>query len=783
MTRNLSRKVLSLHLLRLPTFVSCLLILFLLPSCDKPENQVNITLKNFTEEILLKQNLTFTFNKNLVGSDQINKWTDEQYINFDPPVPGSFKWTASNELTFSPFDIFTPSTKFKGTLNKNILKHAENKNLQLKLESFNFNTPFLKLKNAYQQWKLSTINAGKAILQTQLVFNTDINPIDLQDKIKIEVNGKETEYDIISQHTNSKILLEIKNIDSFNSEDPIKISIDKDLKILSSEWQAPNDYVFETKIPEKNGFVIKNISTDHNGLQGIVYVVTDQEVKPNSMETNISIIPEVPYTVEISDNGFLIKSDKFSFDKNYEIVIQKELEGILGGQLKENYSKAFAFGKVQPRINFTDGKAMYLGASGNRNLSLEIVGIQNLQLEITKVFENNLQEFLRRGKNDRYHWGQDYDHSYEYYRTGNIGQVVYSEEIKITDLKSLGARKLLHISFEDKLPDFEGIYVVQVKDNERNWLTDSKIVALSDIGLITKKEKNRIYVFANSIKTTESIANVKVDFFSKTNQKLYTATTDANGVAVFPDISTTAPGFDVSMITAEKDKDFNFMDFNKSYVNTSRFELPGKSLNSSGYEAFLFSERNIYRPGETVNLAAIVRDHEWGTPSEMPLKVEINLPNGKTYKTIRKVLNENGALELALPTSNEMATGRYSATLLTANDQQLSYYSFSLEEFMPDRIKVNVEIDREEIILQENNKFTVDIGAQNFFGPPAANRKFEANVNFRRSYFTSNEFPSYKFQSNKNNYISSLDDEGRTDSEGNAQIEFEVKEEYEDMGI
>ena len=783
MTRNLSRKVRPLHLLRLSISIPFLLILFLFSSCEKSENQVSITLKNFNEEILLKQNLVFTFNKNLVGSDQINKWTDEQFIEFNPPIPGSFKWTASNELTFSPFDIFTPSTKFTATPKQSILKHAENKSLTLKSEKFNFNTPFLELKNAFQQWKLSSINAGEAILQTQLVFNSDINPIDLKDKIKIEVNGKEAECDIISQYISSKVLLEIKDIDSFNSGDPIKISIDKDLKILTSNWRAPQNYVFNSNIPEKNGFVIKNISTDHNGLQGILYVVTDQEVKPNSMKPNISIIPKVEYTVEISDNGFLIKSDKFSFDKNYEIVIQKELEGILGGQLKENFTKAFAFGKVQPKINFTDSKAMYLGASGNRNLSLEIVGIQNLQLEITKVFENNLQEFLRRGKSDRYHWGEDYDISYEYYRTGNIGQKVYSEEINVTDLQSLGARKLLNISFEDKLPDFQGIYIISLRDNERNWLTDSKIVALSDIGLISKQEKDRIYVFANSIKTTASLPNVKVDFFSSNNQKLYTATTDENGVAVFPEILKVAPDFNVSMITAEKGKDFNFMDFNKSQVRTSRFELPGKSLNSSGYEAFIFSERDIYRPGETVNIAAIVRDHDWGTPSEMPLKVEFKLPNGKTFKTIRKVLNENGALQLELPTSNAMSTGRYRASLLTANDQELDSYSFALEEFMPDRIKVKVDIDREEIILKENNKFTVDIGAQNFFGPPAANRKFQANVNFRRAYFRSEQFPSYKFQSNKNNYISSLDDEGKTDSEGNAQIEFEVKEEYTDMGI
>ncbi len=88
--------------------------------------------------------------------------------------------------------------------------------------------------------------------------------------------------------------------------------------------------------------------------------------------------------------------------------------------------------------------------------------------------------------------------------------------------------------------------------------------------------------------------------------------------------------------------DFNYLPFSSTKVNTSRFEVGGKRINSTGLDAFIYAERDIYRPGEKVNFAVILRDRKWKSPGELPVKMKFLLPNGKELKNFRKTLNAQG---------------------------------------------------------------------------------------------------------------------------------------------
>ena len=100
-------------------------------------------------------------------------------------------------------------------------------------------------------------------------------------------------------------------------------------------------------------------------------------------------------------------------------------------------------------------------------------------------------------------------------------------------------------------------------------------------------------VFVNSILKASPIANVKVDFISTNNQKIYSATTDNNGVAIFNDMKTKSGKFKVGMITCRDNQDFNFMLLNKTRVETSRFDVGGKYSNDAQLDAFIYGDRDI----------------------------------------------------------------------------------------------------------------------------------------------------------------------------------------------
>ena len=178
-----------------------------------------------------------------------------------------------------------------------------------------------------------------------------------------------------------------------------------------------------------------------------------------------------------------------------------------------------------------------------------------------------------------------------------------------------------------------------IRSTDDYWVKDSRFVSLSDLGLITKEGRDKIYVFANSIKTAEPMNAVNVAVYSVNNQLIGTAITDKDGMAAISFSNKEFSGFKPAMVIAKTEDDFNYMPFSNTRVNTSRFDVGGKRNNAAGFDAYVYAERDVYRPGEKINFSVILRDAAWKSPGDIPLRIKFLLPNGKELKTIRKTLN------------------------------------------------------------------------------------------------------------------------------------------------
>src|SRR5438046_4118538 len=112
-----------------------------------------------------------------------------------------------------------------------------------------------------------------------------------------------------------------------------------------------------------------------------------------------------------------------------------------------------------------------------------------------------------------------------------LGDVIYEKEIDTRSLPRSGGGRVLNFSqFEDRLPDFKGVYHVVIRSTKDYWVRDSRFISLSDLGLITKEGNDKIYVFTNSIKTAEPVNGVNVSVYSTNNQLIGTGSTNAQGV-------------------------------------------------------------------------------------------------------------------------------------------------------------------------------------------------------------------------------------------------------------
>ena len=138
-----------------------------------------------------------------------------------------------------------------------------------------------------------------------------------------------------------------------------------DARIIVAKGLKPANGANDTKealtisliLPSPYSLTIQNIESEHDGTEGIVRVNTSQQPGADNIKQFIKFEPEVTYTVEPSENGFALRSDKFDIEKSYSLTIKKDLRGRIGGILKEDFYGSVAFGELESAISFTNSKA------------------------------------------------------------------------------------------------------------------------------------------------------------------------------------------------------------------------------------------------------------------------------------------------------------------------------------------------------------------------------------------------------------------------------------------
>ncbi len=763
------------------------MLAFFLANCSGFRNTVKISHTNFGDEIDQSQNLIFTFNKDLAPDSSLVKWDTTQYIVFTPAVKGKFKWTGKDELTFSPVEPFAPSTDYKAQLSKNITAGSKQKWAIDKKNTVLFHTPYLKLQNTQTYWALSSRHPGKVEVRINLVFNYKVKPTDIAPLLHLTLKGENTPFEINTTETASTITIAIPFVEQENKEDatPYRITIDKGFHCPGSSWISREPMGLSSEIPPKEKLMVMEMATSFADGSGVINVRLNQPIVDENLKALVTIKNNsIDYTVETFDGGIIIKGG-FQPNITYNVVLSAKLKGIFGSSLNQDYSQYVSFGQMAPALVFQSSKSIYLTAAGAKNIALNLSGIQKLKVSVIRIYENNILSFVRSGQSYGYDYDEETDEGdrYRYYDYDNYGDKVGEKILETKSMARTGNAYLLHLDLEDMgyNSSFKGIYLLKLEDVERQWLQASKFISLSDIGLIVKRSGDDILVFANSIKTTDAIGDAKIEFISTNNQTVGSVRTNSNGFAKLENLKVRKP-FVIGMVTVRSGQDFNFMILDRSEVETSRFDVGGKKINEANYDCFIYSNRDIYRPGDTMHFNTIIRSLDWQTLRDIPIKIKLLSPNGKEYKSTKETLDAQGSAELSFTLPSSVMTGLYTVEVYTGNDVLLNFYKVSVEEFMPDRIKVTTTLNKTE--AKPGDSIAASINAVNLFGPPAANRNYEATMNMKRRSFYSKKFNTYNFNihADDNISINTVTREGKTNEKGEARESFPIPD-LDDLGI
>jgi hypothetical protein len=316
---------------------------------------------------------------------------------------------------------------------------------------------------------------------------------------------------------------------------------------------------------------------------------------------------------------------------------------------------------------------------------------------------------------------------------------------------------------------------------------DMRLVVVTDLGLLVKRAVDGSQdVFVQSIHDGRPVGGAEVSVLAVNGQPLYTQVTDADGVVHVPTLDGFAREKKPALYLVKKGADLSFLPIGgyDRQLDYSRFDIGGErnAINRGQLSAYLFSDRGIYRPGDTFHIGLIVRADNWArSVAGLPLQAEIVDPRGITVRRQPLAMDGSGFGELSYAPAETAPTGTWTVNLHVVRDgradTQIGSTTVQVKEFLPDRMKVAAHLSAqvpEGWVRPADLKALVDV--QNLFGTPAADRRVEASLTLRPAWPAFRSWPQYHFydvRRAKEGYEEALQD-GRTDAQGHAEFALDL---------
>lgn len=731
----------------------------LITGCYRGKTSVIIKTLTPSKEVTQRTNFTFAFSAPVAEPESLNKWYETPYIKFDPFVKGKYKWISSSELRFYPEDPLLPSTEYSLVLSPDIVK-SERYYLRGK-RRFIFNTERIRIENIESDFRISPKDVGKVRLTLSISFNYMVDPSDLAKNMKIEIEPDgEIDY-IIEQKESSALLVVVSEpMEILKERKRINITISKGIKPPGGQLGLKEDYKAEFYSPEEKKLVIENVFPENSKYDNWITVRFSTPVSSDELKDYIKVSPEVTYNLERSNKNISIYGD-FKTNKSYEIKIREGLTAMNGSRLERDFATNITMRDLEPSFNFIH-EGIYLQKKGGLMVGIESVNIDELELSVEKVFRNNLIYFLNTNRMER---------TYVRY-LDFLGKHIKTKKIEIEGEKNEKIMKTVDMS-EFLEEDKKGIYILQLWRPESHWRRDMKWVIITDMGIIAKESGDELRVYVNSLKDLKSVEGAEVEIISRNNQTLVEGKTNSDGVAIFNDYHDKTLGFTPIAIIARKGDDFSFLKLDNSRIEMGDFDVGGRPPVEQ-YEAFTYTERGVYRPGDTVHIASIIRDKNREIPPKFPVIVMVKDPVQTNFEEFKGNTGESGADGFTLPIPNYARTGVYTIMVLVADSIEIGRTTFQVEEFMPARMEVDLKLDKKE--YKTGEIVNADVKAMMLFGPPAAGRKVEASVTLNPIRFSSEGYSRFNFEDNdkKLTEIKRSLGEKKLDSEGKITFQYRL---------
>ena len=741
---------------------------------------------------------------------------------FEPSIKGKTEWTDDLILVFRPSRMLDPGKVYTGGLN--LFKIAAVKE-RLRVFPFRIQTLKKDFQVSVRSLECSTEEGNAYDIHGDLIASDFIAPEEVESFLVAKINRKSAKINWDHSSADNIHKFAIENIERGENKQELILKWDGSSSGVKQKGSAT------INIPAKNDFSIQDVITVPADNQRIDIIFSDPIDAAQETEGLIWFFPTFEAAIQINSNIITVFPASL-LQGNIELNVEPSLKNSKGINFNVSFNKSLDFTSVQPGIMLS-GEGVILPVSENLIFPFKVANLRAVDLKIIRIFDNNLPYFLQ--ENDLN--GRGY--------IKRFGRPVWSGRVDLVNSQATNTNKwnLYTIDLSDYIDVEPGVlYKVQLGmrrsyslypcsgsagpgkyeellmqseeqqkefwEDPENYYEDvessifyryaynwedredpckeayydpekniARNVLASNLGIIAKKgEDNNLHVFVSDLRTAEPVNGVNVEVYDLQNQLISSDVTSQNGMV---NIFCSRKPF---LVIAKKDNDRNYLKTNDgSSLSLSSFDVTGIKP-ENGIKAFIYGERDVWRPGDSIYLSVFIRDLKNDLPAGHPVQFE--LINPLEQKVDNQVQNLAGSnlLVFGTKTSPDAVTGNYNAVF------RIGGATFTkrvrIETVKPNRLKIDLSFPT-EILGGEEKKATGNLSVKWLNGAIAKNLKTTVDFIFRHTRTVFDKYGQYDFDDPaiRFGYETTKTFDGTIDDQGKATFEFDPGREIVSPGM
>ncbi len=755
-------------------------------------------------------------------SVELNAEVDENLFDFSPGLKGKAYWIDNRIIEFVPDsgqlkqgELYNATFKLGKVLK--VDKNLKNFNFSFRVAAQNFVINVLSTSIKSGSPKLATIDG-------EVCFSDPVNIEKVKEMLSVKINNSQTP-DLQIEATDNPTKF------GFSVNDIQRGDKDLELKIFAKGKVIGVDKTEEEKVEIPGRFPFrflyaKKFGEERNCIQ---VAFSDPLASDIDLRGLINIQELSYYTFQIEDNKVNVFFEPTS-KTDFTVDIYSGIRNESGNNLDRDAHVSLHIESYKPLVEIPlEGNI--LPNSKNLILPFRAVSLSAVDLKVIRIYESNVLTFmqnnslgtsneLRRSgrliykKTLRLDSDPDKDlHAWEDYSVdladiikqepGAIYRVelsfkqeysVYpcggSEKLNTSTGRSEGLTKVLSGDLteeEEEVWDRPSTYyydenyydwdVYNWEDTENpctpSYYMTSKCrvsynLLASNIGLIAKAGSgNKLWATVNDILDTKPIKDAEVKVYNFQLQVIGSGKTDGDG---FAEIETKGKPFAVVAQSGEQKTYLKVV--NGEENSLSRFDVEGKEI-KKGLKGFVYGERGVWRPGDTLHIGFILEDKQTKVPGNHPVSIEIYNPKGQFYNKQISTSGTNGFYTFHIPTKQEDPTGVWNAYVKVGG--AAFHKPLRIETIKPNRLKIALNLEGNRIDAS-GGSVPVMITSSWLTGAIAGNLKTKVEMSLSKSSTQFKGYEKYIFNNPASDFATSEAQlfDGKLNEEGKATFNLKV---------